>query len=365
MSLLHQIALTCIPEVGDIIARHLLSYCGTPEEIFKTKKSQLEKIPGIGPKTAHQIMNSLALGRAERELAFIEKYQIKPYFITDAAYPKRLKNCNDAPVILYFKGDTDFNTQKVISVVGTRSATDYGKELCKRLLSGLQTHQPLVVSGLAYGIDSMAHKECLKNNIQTIGVLGHGLDHIYPASNRSLAEKMLSCGGLLTEFTSETITSRENFPKRNRIIAGIADATIVVEASVKGGALITAEIANSYNRDVFAFPGRVTDENSTGCNNLIKTHRANSISSVADLEYFLGWSTETSSPNTSPQLSLLLELSSDEKQITDVLQEKGSVAIDELTLLCQLSQSKLNMTVLGLEMRGIVASLPGKVYKMA
>jgi DNA processing protein len=365
MSLLHQIALTCTPEVGDVTARNLLSYCGSPEEVFKTKKNQLTKIPGVGPKTADQIGNPIAFERAERELRFIEKYKIKSCFITDDTYPKRLKNCADAPMLLYFKGEADFNCGKVISIVGTRSATNYGRDLCKQLLIDLKIHQPLVVSGLAHGIDSMAHKECLKNNISTIGVLGHGLDRIYPAQNRSLAESMLSCGGLLTEFTSETIPGRENFPRRNRIIAGMADATIVVEASTKGGALITAEIANSYNRDVFAFPGKVTDEYSAGCNYLIKTHRASLISKASDLEYLLGWTNTSSLQNVKPQLSLMLNLSPDEKRLVDVLQEKGNMAVDELALLCQLPQSKLAITILGLEMQGLLIALPGKVYKLA
>lgn len=364
MSLLHQIALTCTPEVGDVTARNLLSYCGSPEEVFRTKKNQLTKIPGVGLKTADQIGNPIAFERAERELKFIEKYKIQPYFITDDTYPKRLRNCADAPMLLYFKGEADFNGGKIISIVGTRNATNYGRDLCKQLLADLKIHQPLVVSGLAHGIDSIAHKECLKNNISTIGVLGHGLDRIYPAQNRSLAERMLSCGGLLTEFTSEIIPGRENFPRRNRIIAGMADATIIVEASTKGGALITAEIANSYNRDVFAFPGKITDEYSAGCNYLIKTHRASLISKASDLEYLLGW-TNTLIQNAKPQLSLMLNLSSDEKQLVDVLQEKGSMAIDELALRCQLPQSKLAVTILGLEMQGLVIALPGKIYKLA
>ncbi len=364
MSLLHQIALTCIPEVGDVTARSLLSYCGNPEEVFNTKKAHLRKIPGIGPKTADQIANPIAFRRAERELDFIDKHKIKPCFITDVIYPKRLRNCSDAPILLYFKGEADFNGGKVISIVGTRNATNYGKDLCKQLIADLKIHQPLVVSGLAYGIDSMAHKECLKNNISTIGVLGHGLDRIYPVQNKSLAEQMLNGGGLLTEFISETIPGRENFPKRNRIIAGMTDATIVVEASAKGGALITAEIANSYNRDVFAFPGKVTDEYSAGCNYLIKTHRANLISKASDVEYLLGWA-NSSVQHVKPQLSLMLDLSPDEKQVVDVLHEKGAVAVDELSVLCQLTQSKLAVTILGLEIRGYVIALPGKIYKLA
>ncbi|MGB4776118.1 MAG: DNA-processing protein DprA [Daejeonella sp.] len=361
---IYNIALTCIPGVGSVNARSLLSYCGSAEEVFKAKNKQLKAIPGIGQKTIESILSHSAFKRAEQELKFIEKYKIKPIFFTNNDYPKRLKNCFDAPIMLYFKGNADLNNNKVISVVGTRNATDYGKEICKELIADLQIHDPLVISGLAYGIDSLSHKECLKNNISTVGVLAHGLDRIYPAQHRNLAEKMLENGGLLTEFLSETKPDRENFPKRNRIIAGLADVTIVVEATIKGGALITAEIANSYNRDVFAYPGRINDEYSSGCNYLIKTNRANLISKVADLEYILGWS-ETKSKKTKPQLSLLLNLNPDEQNIADILVEKDTVAVDDLALLCKIPQSKLAVTILGMEMQGIIIALPGKRYKLA
>ena len=345
-------------------ARSLMSYCGSAEAIFSTKGSVLKTIPGIGPKTAAAICNHVGFTQAEAEITFIEKYKIKPLFFTDKEYPSRLKNCGDAPIILYFKGDTDLNTSKIISIVGTRNATEYGKELCRKLIADLQVHHPLVISGLAYGIDTMVHKECLKNNIHTVGILGHGLDRIYPALNRNLAGKMLECGGLLTEFTSETNPDRENFPKRNRIIAGMSDATIVVEANIKGGALITAEIANSYNRDVFAFPGRVEDEYSSGCNFLIKTNRANLISGVKDLEYLLGW-TEMHAKKVKPQLSLLLNLSDIEQKIVDILKTKDLMEVDELALKTNLQQSKLAGSILGLEMQGIVVAMPGKVYRLA
>ena len=364
MSLLHQIALTQIPGVGHINARNLMSYCGSAEQIFSAKFSTLKTIPGIGPKTAEAIRNHAGFKRAETELTFIEKYKIKPLFFTDKQYPSRLKNCADAPIMLYFKGNADLNASKVISIVGTRNATEYGKELCRKLIADLQIHHPLIISGLAYGIDSIAHKECLKNNIPTVGILGHGLDRMYPALHRDLAGKMLECGGLLTEFISETNPDRENFPKRNRVIAGMSDATIVVEANIKGGALITAEIANSYNRDVFAFPGRVDDEFSSGCNFLIKTNRANLISGVKDLEYLLGW-TEIHAQKLKPQLSLLLNLTDTEQKIVDILKTQDLMEVDELALKTNLQQSKLAVSILGLEMQGIVVALPGKVYRLS
>ena len=364
MSLLHQIALSGIPGVGSVLARNLLSYCGTAEEVFQAKKKQLSKIPGIGPKTIELIENHSAFKRAEQELSFIEKYKIKPLFLTDEGYPKRLRNCFDAPVMLFFKGNADFNSGKVISIVGTRNSTEYGRDICRNLLADLKVHNPLIISGLAYGIDYAAHKEALKNTISTVGVMALGLDRIYPAQHRSIAEKMLECGGLLTEFMSETVPDRENFPKRNRIIAGLADATIIVEASIRGGALITAELANSYNRDVFAYPGRINDEYSSGCNHLIKTNRANLLSKVADLEYILNWNF-TEPVKSNPQLSLLINLSEEEQIIVNILSERGSLAVDDLAILTGFQQSKLAVNILSMEMKSLIISCPGKIYKLA
>lgn len=365
MALLHQIALSCLPGIGSVLARNLLSFCGDAEGVFQLKSRQLAQIPGIGPKTIPLFKDySAALRRAEQELNFIDKYKIKTFFLTDADYPKRLRNCADAPVILYFKGNADLNVPRVLSIVGTRNATDYGKEICKTLIEDIKVHQPLIVSGLAYGIDSHAHKESLKCELATVGVLAHGLDRIYPAQHRNMAEKMLECGGLITEFMSGTIPDRENFPKRNRIIAGLSDLTIIVEANIKGGALITAELANSYNRDVFAYPGRVNDEFSQGCNFLIKTNRANLMTKVSDLEYIMGW-TRNAELVQQGQLSLPIDLTADEQIIANVLLAKGSLGIDDLAILTGFQQSRLVVTVLGMEMQGTILSLPGKVYKIA
>lgn len=363
MALLHQLALSCIPGIGSVLARNLLSYCGDAEEVFKAKAKSLSHIPGIGPKTLGFLKEHSALKRAEQELKFIDKFRIKAHFLTDEEYPKRLRNCPDAPVMLYFKGNAALNASKVISVVGTRNATDYGKEICRMLLEDLKVYNPLIISGLAYGIDGAAHKEALKNGIPNVAVLAHGLDRIYPAQHRTMAEKIVDCGGLITEFMSGTIPDRENFPKRNRIIAGLADLTIVVEANIKGGALITAELANSYNRDVFAYPGRINDEFSQGCNFLIKTNRANLMTRVADLEYLMGWTREQVSP-LKPQLSLPINLTKDEQIIADILYSKGSLGVDDLAILTGFQQSKLVMIILGMEMQGSIISLPGKVYKM-
>jgi DNA processing protein len=360
----YEVALACIPGIGGITSRALLTHFGTAEAVFEAKQHHLISVPGVGTKTAEAILKKEGFDAAEREIQFIERYQIKPLFFTDDDYPRRLKHCSDAPLLLYFKGHADLNNAKVISIVGTRNATGYGKELCQQLVSDLKRHNVLVVSGLAYGIDIIAHKACLKENIPTVGVLGHGLDRIYPQIHRTYAEKMLENGGLITDFPSGTNPDRENFPKRNRLIAGMADATIVVEANIKGGALITAEIANSYNRDVFAFPGRVNDEFSAGCNYLIKTNRANLITGIKDLEYILDW-TDNTQKKEYQQTSLKINLSEDAKKVTDILGERGLTGVDELALVTKSPQSKLAMTILGLEMQGIIIALPGKMYKLA
>lgn len=361
--MLHNIALTFVKGIGDVIIKSLISYCGSAEEVFNSKQSALEKVPGVGPKIAQAIINHDAFKRAEEELQFIEKYKITPLFFTDTNYPKKLKNCIDSPAILYFKGNADLNNQKTIAVVGTRNATNYGRNFCDKLIDELKVHYPLIVSGLAYGIDIAAHKSSLNYNLPTIGVLGHGLDRIYPALHRSVAEKMIERGGLLTEFPSQTNPDRQNFPKRNRIIAGMADATIVIEAAKKGGALITAEIANSYNRDVFALPGRVDDEFSEGCNFLIKTNRANLITSAKDIEYIMGWQNDQQKQNNK-QTKLFVDLNPEEKLIFDAIQSQQSISIDDLQVKLNMPQSKLAMLLLGLEMQSVIISLPGKIYRV-
>lgn len=361
--MLHNIAITMVKGIGDMTIKSLISYCGNAEEIFNSKQSSLEKIPGVGPKIAKSIVNHTAFERAEQELKFAEKYKIKPLFFTDSNYPKRLRNCADSPVLVYFKGNTNLNSQKIIAIVGTRNATNYGKAFCEKLIDGLKEHNPLIISGLAYGIDVAAHKIAIAHNQPTVGVLGHGLDRIYPALHRSVAEKMLNNGGLLTEFPSLTNPDRSNFPKRNRIIAGMADAVIVVEAAKKGGALITAEIANSYNRDVFALPGKIDDEFSEGCNFLIKTNRANLITCPKDIEYIMGWQAQNGSVlKETPKL--FLDLNPEEKLIFDLIKENSAISIDDLQLKVNMPQSKLAMLLLSLEMQSVIIALPGKVYRV-
>ncbi len=359
----YEIALSLTKGLGNITIRHILNYFGSAEEIFGAKKSDLEKIPGIGIKSAAAIAGKESFAKAENEIAFIEKYKIQPLFFLNDDYPRRLRNCVDAPVLLFYKGNTDLNKQKIVSVVGTRNATSYGRQFCEDLTAGLKQHDVLVVSGLAYGIDIAAHKAALQNDLATVGVLGHGLDRIYPALHREVAEKMVSCGGLLTEFCSQSILDRANFPKRNRIIAGMADAVIVVEATKTGGALITAEIANSYNKDVFAVPGRIDNEVSEGCNFLIKTNRAHLLTGIEDLEYIMGWAAEDV-PKQEKQLEILHELNKDEQKILELIKACDSIAIDEIQTRLNMQQSKLAIALLELEMKSIIVSLPGKVYRL-
>lgn len=362
MSLLHQIGLTLIGSVGHVTARHLLVHFGSAEAVFKANLKQLKEIPGVGAITAGQIKNTDALAQAAKQMPFIEKHKIEVLFYTDANYPHRLRNCADAPVLLYYKGTADLNHPRVISVVGSRKATAYGRMLCAELAEVLAPYDVLIVSGLAYGIDVAAHKESLLQHIPTVGVLAHGLDRIYPAVHQPVAQKMLYHGGLLTEFPVNTIPDKENFPKRNRIIAGIADATIVVEATEKGGALITADLANSYNRDVYAFPGRTNDACSQGCNFLIKTNRAGLINHTRDLVYNLGW--DPIAPRQQfQQLQLSVNLSAEELKIVAVLKE-SVMAIDKLAIQSGIQQSKLAIHLLNLEMQGILISLPGKMYQL-
>ncbi|MBI2270348.1 MAG: DNA-protecting protein DprA [Bacteroidetes bacterium] len=359
----YKIGITLIPGIGDVLAKNLISYCGSIEGVFKEKKAKLQKIPGIGLVLADAIRNHNVLERAEQEIRFIEKYKIAPLFYLDDDYPQRLKHCHDSPVMLYYKGKADLNTKRVVGVVGTRNATLYGKKICQDLVSGLADHDVLIVSGLAYGVDICAHKAALTNDLPTIGVLAHGLDKIYPAAHRSTAEKMLAKGGLLTEFLSQTQPDRENFPKRNRIVAGMADATIVIESKDEGGSLITADIANSYNRDVFAFPGKVDDEYSVGCNQLIKNNKAALIESAADVLRLMGWEKQKQKKKTVQQRSLFHNLSPEEEAVVAILREKP-VGIDELCLTAKLNMSKVSMLLLNLELTGVVRSLPGKVYSL-
>lgn len=359
----YQIGLTLLPGVGDVLGKKLVAYCGGVDAVFRQKKSALEKIPGIGEKLVNAILSQNVLSRAEEEIAFIEKNNITPLFYLEKKYPARLKNCVDAPIMLYYKGNAGFNVPKIVSIVGTRNATDYGREMCEKIIRDLSSFGVLVISGLAYGIDTCAHRASLEHKLKTVAVLGHGLDRLYPYLNKSLSEKIMDQGGLITEFMSKTKPDRENFPKRNRIIAGLADATLVVEAAKSGGALITAELANSYNRDVFSVPGRIGDTWSEGCNFLIKTNKAHLIQSAQDIAYIMGWQ-QNNQLRPKIQRELFVELTADEEKIADVLRMDDMLGIDDICLKTKLPASKVSATLLNLEFQGLVRVLPGKVYKL-
>lgn len=361
--LLYQIALTLIPNIGDVHAKALVNIYGDAQSIFKAKKKELESIEGIGAIRAGSIKAFSDFKSSEDEVAFIEKYKISTLFITDQNYPQRLLNCYDSPPLLYYRGNADLNSSKIIAIVGTRNNSEYGKAACENLLEGLANENILVVSGLAFGIDTIAHKAALKNSLQTIGVLAHGLDRIYPAQNKALARQMAEHGGLLTEFISNSNPDKQNFPKRNRIVAGISDAVIVIETGKKGGSLITAELGNSYNKDVFAIPGRIHDNKSEGCNYLIKNNKASLITGADDLLEMMNWKPAIK-PAVKKQRELFIELTADEKTVVDILQQQENVQIDELYFKSGLSSSAVAAALLMLEMQGIVASMPGKVYKL-
>jgi len=358
----YRIGITLIPGIGDVLAKNLISYCGSVEGVFKEKKTALQKIPGIGETLANVVRKQNVLGRAEEEIKFIRKYKISPLFYLDDAYPQRLKHCADSPVLIYYKGKAELNMKRIVSIVGTRNVTAYGKKICNSLIEGLAGHDILIASGLAYGVDICAHKAALLNGLPTVGVMAHGLDKIYPAVHRSIAEKMLENGGLLTDFMSKTQPDAQNFPKRNRIVAGMADATIVIESKEEGGSLITADIANSYSRDVFAFPGKADDEFSVGCNRLIKNNKAGLIESSDDVLRLMSWEKNPKKVKANPQKSLFLNLSPDEEKVVSIIREKNNINVDELSFASHLSQGKLSMLLLNLELTGVVRSMPGKMY---
>jgi DNA processing protein len=361
--LLYQIALTLVPNIGDVHAKALVNNYGTAQSVFKAKKKELGSIEGIGSVRAKSIKEFTDFSSSEDEISFIEKYKITPLFITDEKYPKRLLNCYDSPALLYYRGNADLNTSKIISIVGTRNHSDYGKMVCEKMIEDLRSENILVVSGLAFGIDTIAHKAALKNNLQTVAVLAHGLDRIYPQQNKLLAKQITGQGGLLTEFISNTNPDKQNFPKRNRIVAGLCDAVVVIESGKKGGSLITAELGNSYNKDVFAIPGRINDPKSEGCNYLIKNNKAALINTADDFLEMMNWK-QTPKPTAKKQRELFIELSPDEKIVVDILQQQDSIQIDELYFKSGLSSSAVATALLMLEMQNIVLSMPGKIYKL-
>ncbi len=360
--LFYRIALTFVKEVGAITARKLVAHFGSAEAIFKAPLKELKAISGFGEVRAKAFKDETVLARAEEELVYIGKNNVRVLTTDDEQYPERLKSCVDAPLLLYYQGNAALSPEKVIAVIGTRKYTDYGQRTCEHLLEDLKDSGILIMSGLAHGIDTIAHKAALKNNLPTIGVLAHGLDKLYPAANKNLAKEMIEHGGLLTEYASGSLADRGHFPMRNRIVAGMSDITVVVESDMKGGALITARIADSYNRDVAAFPGRIYDSKSSGCNELIRTNIASMITCADDLLELMNWNDETRKKPVQKQL--FINLTDNERVVYDALTGKDNMHADDLLYQCNMTNSTLAATLLQLEMQGLVKALPGKLYRL-
>lgn len=357
-----QIALGLIEGIGPISAKRLVSYCGGAQAVFSESKRNLVKIPGIGPGIAQIIASSRTFDRAEEELVYLEKAGAEHLFYTSTNYPSRLLHCDDGPVSIYIKGALNLNPERIIAVVGTRKATREGRNLCEDLILELAHSNCTVVSGLAYGIDKTIHEACVQQDLATIGILAHGLDRVYPAAHRSLAHKMTNNGGLVTEFSRGTNPDRENFPMRNRIVAGMVDAVVVVESANKGGSLITAELGLGYHRDVFAFPGRVGDRYSEGCNKLIQSNKAGMLLSASDLIKALSWDVNAKSAHR--QLALYENLTSVEEKLVSTLRGAGKLALDEVTVKSDLDLGTASSTLLMLEFKGLIRALPGKIFEL-
>ncbi|WP_233145501.1 DNA-processing protein DprA [Labilibacter marinus] len=360
----YKIALSLIKGLGPKLIRNVIAYLGDVEAVFSEKEQVLRKVPGIGMKQAKVIAQSNPLERAEKEIEFIEKHKIDCSFFLDDTFPSRLNNCEDGPVMLYKKGNNTLASKKILSIVGTRQVTEEGRQNCRNLIKELAQNHPdvVVVSGLAYGVDICAHRAALEFGLPTVAVLAHGLDRIYPNMHRNVAKDLLNNGALLTEFMSETNPDKPNFVKRNRIVAGLSDATLVVESAQKGGALITAHLAQSYNRDVLAFPGRVDDEYSKGCNKLIKSNVAALVECAADVEYALNWASEEK--DKGKQQSLFFnEPEGEQGVIYQLIRQEKEASVNFLSIKLEMSIAKVSSLLFQLEMDGFVKSLPGSLYR--
>jgi DNA processing protein len=353
----YQIALSMVPTIGPVLQKKLLEHFLSAEYIFKANKKELCQIEGIGEWSANKIIAFNDFHRVDAEINFIEKYSIKPLFIFNNEYPQRLINCHDAPTLLYYKGNASLNEERVISIIGTRTNSTYGKMITERIVEQLPANT-LIISGLAFGIDAIAHKAALRNHQNTIGVLAHGLDVLYPSLHRSLANDMIKHGGLLTEFNQNTQPDKYNFPRRNRIVAGMADATIVIETATKGGSMITADLAFHYNRELFAVPGKISDPKSSGCLKLIQENKAILFSNTEHLLEILNWIPRKDAKTK--QLELFQALSMDEQIVIELLQNESTISMDELYNETGFSNSKMASIVLNLELLNIIQTIPGK-----
>lgn len=360
--LFYRIALTQIEQVGDKTGRQLLHRFGTADRIFHASFRQLESISGLGAKKVAHLKDIIDEAKIAAEINFMHQHDIRPVFITDQDYPEKLKNCADAPLMLYYKGKADLNTRKIVAIIGTRKNTEYGMRMTEELVEGLRGQDVIIVSGLAFGIDIIAHRKAVQLQIPTIGVMAHGLDTIYPSQHKHITREMVKNGGLLTEYMTGTQPDKFNFPMRNRIVAGMADVTVVVETESRGGAMITAKLAAGYNREVAAFPGRVIDKKSEGCNYLIRTNIAQQIGHVQDLLDMMNW--QRSNRQAVAQTRLFPVLNTEESMVAGILAGSEGMHIDELLLKAGVHTTTLSSLLLTLELNGMVKALPGKRYRL-
>ncbi|WGD35725.1 DNA-processing protein DprA [Olleya sp. YS] len=361
--LLHILALQHVSKIGDTTAKKLINHCGSAEAVFKEKRQNLLKIDGIGDIILKEIYKSNHLEAAESELKFIKDENIKYHYFTDESYPENLKHCIDSPILLFESGNINLNNKHIISIVGARKITTSGIAFCEKLVEDLAIYNPIIVSGFAYGTDITAQKAAIKHKLQTIGCLAHGLNQIYPKVHKKYVAEVENNGGFFTDFWSSDAFDRNNFLKRNRVIAGLSQATIVIESAEKGGSLVTADIANSYNRDVFAVPGRTTDSQSVGCNNLIKQQKAHLLSTPLDVPYILNWQLEDLK-KPAVQKQLFVELDTDEKQVYNYLKENDKQLLDVIALNCNMPTYKLAGILLNMELKGVIRQLPGKLFEI-
>jgi DNA processing protein len=361
--LLYLISLTRVPQVGSIHARTLLQHFGSAEAIFKSTASALEKIEGIGRIRAGSIKTFRDFAGSEKEMVFLQRYGIRALTIQDEKYPQKLLPAYDAPVLLFYKGNASLNPERSISIVGTRRNSEYGKQTTEKIIRDLAPYDVTIISGLAFGIDSIAHKSALKHGLSTLAVLAHGLASLYPPEHSQLSKQMLKQGGLITEYISHIKAEKHHFPIRNRIVAGISDCTLVTETAVKGGSMITADLANGYHKEVFALPGRITDFKSAGCNWLIKNHQATLLEDAGDLVKMMGWEEKTA-PAQKIQGDLFISLPEVEQRIVDLLKEREQMHIDVINATTGFPNSRNAGALLELEMKDLICSMPGRIYRI-
>ncbi|AUP79333.1 DNA-processing protein DprA [Flavivirga eckloniae] len=361
--LLYTLALQHVPNIGDITAKRLISNCGSAEAVLKEKKQNLLKINGIGHVVLSDLFEAHHLLAAEKEIDFIKSNKIKVSYFKDGSYPEKLKHCIDGPILLFQMGNNNLKQQHIISIVGARKITTNGIAFCEDLVETLKPYNPIIISGFAYGTDITAHKAAIKNNLQTIGCLAHGLNQVYPKVHEKYKNDILKNGGFFTDFWSSDKFERTNFLKRNRVIAGLSEATIVIESAEKGGSLVTADIANSYNRDVFAVPGRTTDSQSIGCNNLIKHQKAHMLTTPLDVPYILNWELEADE-KPAVQKRLFVELDATEKTVYSYLKENNKQQLDIIAVNCNMPTFKIASVLLTMELKGVIRPLPGKLFEV-